>query len=237
MKEIRRKHFRFPAYDDKSGVKLKKNQRRILFEGHDDLMNEMNKQPLFEQMQEFHFGESSVKEQRKRQNLRDTKKTSVQKEILVQHKENLPNYYKDRKMTPTSIKISKSSSKYNGQEKSLDSLVYRKNRRNTIRNRSYFVPKYVPASIIPEPKIQNISDDELIHSMKKTKDSYLLFDDDSIPYQEKKIEKTSVKLGNKSEKKSPNQRKKEKNHGVLERSLQGLIEEQENSLGENSYFK
>lgn len=32
-------------------------------------------------------------------------------------------------------------------------------------------------------------------------------------------------------------RKNRKSHGILERSLQGLIDDQGNSLGENSYFK
>ena len=32
MKEIRRKHFRFPAYDDVTGVKLPKKEKRVLFD-------------------------------------------------------------------------------------------------------------------------------------------------------------------------------------------------------------
>jgi len=42
MNEIRRKHFRFPAYDDEIGVKLAKNQRRVLFDAQDDLLTENN---------------------------------------------------------------------------------------------------------------------------------------------------------------------------------------------------
>ncbi len=37
MKEIRRKHFRFPAYDDELGVKLTSEKKRVLFDGQEDL--------------------------------------------------------------------------------------------------------------------------------------------------------------------------------------------------------
>ncbi len=36
-----------------------------------------------------------------------------------------------------------------------------------VRERSYFVPKYVPASIIPDPRESKISEEHLIESMKK----------------------------------------------------------------------
>ena len=83
MNEIRRKHFRFPAYDDEIGVKLAKNQRRVLFDGQDDLLTENNNQPMFEQMQEFHFAQGDAREQRKRRNLSNSKKSTIPKENLV----------------------------------------------------------------------------------------------------------------------------------------------------------
>ncbi len=49
MKEIRRKHFRFPAYDDELGVKLTSEKKRVLFDGQEDLLTEQNQHP-FEQM-------------------------------------------------------------------------------------------------------------------------------------------------------------------------------------------
>ncbi len=56
---------------------------------------------------------------------------------------------------------------------------------------------------------------------------------------QKKAGSPSVQPFNKAEKEplSATSKRKDKNHGVLERSLKGLIEEQGNSLGENSYFK
>ncbi|HAQ0974694.1 TPA: hypothetical protein IW698_002623, partial [Enterococcus faecium] len=110
-----------------------------------------------------------------------------------------------------------------------------------VRERSYFVPKYVPASIIPDPRESKISEDHLIESMKKTDDSYLLFDTEPTPYQEKRNGEPSVRTFNRTktleETKQSEEKKSKKSHGILERSLQGLIDDQGNSLGENSYFK
>ncbi len=236
MKEIRRKHFRFPAYDDTTGVKLEKKEKRILFDGQDELLTELTKQPMFEQMQEFHFSDDSVKEQRKRRKVGQSKQPTVARENLEKYKDRLPDY-------PVHKGLGRSLSKDSNQVSSVKT-PRRSNQESqtdvpstTKRERSYFVPKYVPASIISEPKEQTISDNELIQSMKKTEDSYLLFDNEPVPYQEKKADEPSVKPFHKSEKNAPEQSKKERGHGILERSLQGLIEDQGNSLGENSYFK
>ena len=239
MKEISRKHFRFPAYDDETGVKLEKNQKRVLFDGQDDLLTEMNSQPLFEQMQEFHFAKNEGKEQRKRRNLSKSNKKNP-KEELVYRKEKLSDYRvptnNETFVQPHSKTTKGTTSKQSNQKHSMG-RSYTENPKNPGRERTYFVPKYVPASIIPDPKTRKISENELVRSMKKSKDSYLLFDNELVPYQEKKVGEPSVKPFNKVEKEPLNQRKKEKGHGVLERSLQGLIEDQGNSLEENSYFK
>lgn len=84
MNEIRRKHFRFPAYDDEIGVKLAKNQRRVLFDGQDDLLTENNNQPMFEQMQEFHFAQGDAREQRKRRKFEQFKKINNSKRKFSQ---------------------------------------------------------------------------------------------------------------------------------------------------------
>lgn len=38
MKEVNRKNFRFPAYDDETGVKLNSTQNRVLFEDEADFL-------------------------------------------------------------------------------------------------------------------------------------------------------------------------------------------------------
>ena len=65
MKEIRRKHFRFPAYDDELGVKLTSEKKRVLFDGQEDLLTEQNQHP-FEQMNEFHFTNTNTEQVRRK---------------------------------------------------------------------------------------------------------------------------------------------------------------------------
>lgn len=236
MKEIRRKHFRFPAYDDVTGVKLPKKEKRVLFDGHDALLTEITKEPMFEQIQEFHFADAGEKEQRKRRKVGHSKKATVVKEDWEKYKEHLPDYTGHKAVGNTLPKTQNPSvSPTRRSNKGYTQKTTEKHR--TRRERSYFVPKYVPASIISEPKEQTIPDRELIQSMEKTEDSYLLFDNEPVPYQEKKVDEPSVKPFHKAEKSVAEQSKKERSHGILERSLQGLIEDQGNSLDENSYFK
>lgn len=236
MKEIRRKHFRFPAYDDVTGVKLPKKERRVLFDGHDMLLTEITKEPMFEQIQEFQFADAREKEQRKRRKVGYSKKKMVVKEDLKKYKEHLPDYTGHKEVGKTlpkpqtpSISPTRRSSEGDTQRTT--------EKHRTRRECSYFVPKYVPASIISEPKEPTIPDRELIQSMEKTEDSYLLFDNEPVPYQEKKVDESFVKPVHRAEKSASEQSKKERSYGILERSLQGLIEDQGNSLDENSYFK
>ncbi|RCN62408.1 hypothetical protein B1132_07445, partial [Enterococcus faecium] len=67
------------------------------------------------------------------------------------------------------------------------------------------------------------------------------FDTEPTPYQEKRNGEPSVRTFNRTktleETKQSEEKKSKKSHGILERSLQGLIDDQGNSLGENSYFK
>ena len=224
MKEIRRKHFRFPAYDDELGVKLTSEKKRVLFDGQEDLLTEQNQHP-FEQMKEFHFTNTNTEQVRRKRRATNGLKSAPRKENLEKHKEKLPDYtgHHHSELTSTGRK------KLFGESS------------RPVRERSYFVPKYVPASIIPDPRESKISEEHLIESMKKTDDSYLLFDTEPTPYQEKRNDEPSVRTFNRTktleETKQSEEKKSKKSHSILERSLQGLIDDQGNSLGENSYFK
>ncbi|WP_165005912.1 MULTISPECIES: hypothetical protein [unclassified Enterococcus] len=246
MKEIRRKHFRFPAYDDETGVKLNKSQQRVLFDGQDDLMTDTTDRPLYEPMQEFHFSETSSQQtRRKRRTLNDSAKAVPHKENLEKHKEQLPDYSGHYQPKTTSTGRKKLFGENTTRPRSENvrparsNNIHQEKTAHTVRERSYFVPKYVPASIIPDPKESQVPENELIDSMKKEKDSYLLFDTEPVPYQEKKVDEPSVKTFNKVEKTSKKKKETEakKGHSILERSLQGLIEDPGNSIGENGYFK
>lgn len=87
MKEIRRKHFRFPAYDDELGVKLTNDKKRVLFDGQEDLLTEQNQSP-FEQMKEFHFTNTNTEKIRRKRRVTNGLKSAPRKENLEKHKEN-----------------------------------------------------------------------------------------------------------------------------------------------------
>ena len=91
MKEIRRKHFRFPAYDDELGVKLTNDKKRVLFDGQEDLLTEQNQSP-FEQMKEFHFTNTNTEKIRRKRRATNGLKSAPRKENLEKHKGKLPDY-------------------------------------------------------------------------------------------------------------------------------------------------
>lgn len=252
MKEIKRKHFRFPAYDDETGVKLNTESNRVLFDGVDDLMNQTDQHPQqrYGRTKEFHFDESEreqTRQRKQRRTISDAAKVAPRQEKLEHYKENLPEYGKHYQPKTTSTGRKKLFGEKN-QVQATQQVVSpaRSTKSSTTSNftheRSYFVPKFIPASIIPDPRETQVTENELIQSMKKEKDAYLLFDTEPTLYQEKKGDKT-VKTFHKGEEetavKATNKKttKAKKAHGVLERSLHGLIEDQGNSLTENSYFK
>ncbi|MBO0482062.1 hypothetical protein [Candidatus Enterococcus courvalinii] len=252
MKEIKRKHFRFPAYDDETGVKLSTESNRVLFDGVDDLMNQTDQHPQqrYGRTKEFHFDESEreqTRQKKQRRTMSETTKVAPRQEKLERYKESLPEYGKhyQPKTSPTGQKKlfgEKNHVQTNQSVTSPARSTKSSKTNNVTHERSYFVPKFIPASIIPDPRETQVTENELIQSMKKTEDAYLLFDTESTPYQEKKGDKT-VKSFHKGEEetavKTTNKKttKAKKAHGVLERSLHGLIEDQGNSLKENSYFK
>lgn len=215
MKEIRRKHFRFPAYDDELGVKLTSEKKRVLFDGQEDLLTEQNQHP-FEQMNEFHFTNTNTEQVRRKRRATNGLKSAPRKENLEKHKEKLPDYtgHHQSELTSTGRKklFGESSRPVRQSETRTES-------RNTMRNssvdtkvqRSYFVPKYVPASIIPDPRESKISEEHLIESMKKTDDSYLLFDTEPTPYQEKRNDEPSVRTFNRTKTLGETKQSEEKN--------------------------
>ena len=77
-----------------------------------------------------------------------------------------------------------------------------------------------------------------MQSMLKTKASYLLFDNEQTPYQERKDHEPSVKKFPSTEGLLTDEvPRKEKKRMALNRSLDGLIAKETNDLNENNYFK
>lgn len=242
---IKRKHFRFPAYDDEIGVKLESENRRVLFGSEEDFITSAKS------------GEVNERSVRRSQKMTNEKQghSIQQKEELAKHKANLPDYNKPRKTEKTATG---KQNLFGEQHKHVANLAKSRTSahsaepmRSTKKNysgRSYFVPKYIPASIIPDEPDSAIREDELIDSMKKTEQSFLMFDTEPAAFQERTDEDPSVKKFNKpkSEVKitrkefkkmdKPTDEATKKHRSILDRSLSGLIEEESTDLEKNGYF-
>ena len=239
--EIKRKHFRFPAYSDETGVKINREGDYTPFSTQESwiLTEDSTDTPFYTQKQPV----DEPKELRR--SLRQTHSKAghslAQKEELKRHRTNLPDYTKR-----TTVEVTKTGKKQLFGDMASKPLFRVKEKKSEVvpsvkreySGRSYFVPKYIPASIIPEEEPTSFSEADLMQSMRKTKESYLLFDNEQTPYQERKDHEPSVKKFPSTEglltEEVP---RKEKNRMALNRSLDGLIAKETNDLNENNYFK
>jgi hypothetical protein len=182
--QVKRKHFRFPAYDDEIGVKLPSENKRILFQ------DEINDEPLTAKRTEFVAP-------KKNEAAKDEQQLKQQQTQLARHKTNLPNYATRAKETEPAAKKKQSlfgTNKRAGWTQTYHKEVTRQTAKprntTTAYNSSYFVPTYVPASIIPDsdPEKPVFSETELLQAIKKDPASYLLLDDEPAAFQVKKRE-------------------------------------------------
>ncbi|MTD38052.1 hypothetical protein GIX45_05270 [Erwinia sp. CPCC 100877] len=195
LAHIKRKHFRFPAYDDEIGVKLTSGNKRTLFE-QDQLLTETDMQPST-------LVTDPVNTQMTHTQTSSTGHSDEQIADLAWHKSNLPNYM----MSHNKIAMPKAkpnlfgnmhkraSQSFNNQAASNKTRTsFSKTSANDSRSR--FVPKYIPASVIPEPNSSSLSEQELISAMKKDQSSYLLFDEEPTAFQAKGNQDPTVKKFN-----------------------------------------
>lgn len=203
--QIKRKHFRFPAYDDEVGVKLTSENKRNLFQ-EEPMLNKNTTQtqqssPIMDPVtiQPAAPQSKQVKQTKNQYVMQDQK----QMEELVRHKTNLPNYMMSHnkvttpKQKPNLFGTMPKKSEYsNGFKRSNGSNKKAATRDYTYDSRSYFVPKYIPASVIPESSTPALSEQELAHAMKKDQNTYLLFDDEPAAFQVKGNEDPTVKKFN-----------------------------------------
>lgn len=270
--DIKRKHTRFPAYDDETGVKIARKDRVPIFKDTEPLITST------------HYSDHSMDEQRSlRRHTRVSQEraghTPQQQRELEKHRANLPDYGKSyhriAKASPTGKRnlfgetTSRTSyivrrkdntprAEYevpyvDKQEPLLDESSPELNVSTDVK-RTRFVPSYVPASVIPDKEDKDVSKEELMAAVKKDANSYLLFDTEPAAYQVKEREedpsiqkfygdeKTSVKMTRSEYKKIGKKKglfdpKDSSKKTILERSLSGLIEEEDSSdLDNNGYF-
>lgn len=242
-----RRNFRFPAYDDQEGVKLHTHERRKLFE--DDVT----------------FLTKSDSRHEEKNYRRSAKKTAEmarhsiqQQEELEKHRSNLPDY--GHRQT---VEVSKTKPDIFGQNHRRAAHQTRPETPSeagqTIKKeysggRSRFVPKYIPASVLPDtPKGESgdFAEQELQEAMHKPADSYLLFDQEPTAFQARNDEDPSVsrfkKTGEPAVGMTRKQYKKaaksqqppfieKQKQSRLEQSIDGLLNENDSAIENSKYF-
>lgn len=182
--QMKRKHFRFPAYDDTLGVKLTPENKRVLFQ----------EESLPQSTQQMDSdGLSVVKEPT--QSTKNMNHSQAQKEELAKHKSNLPNYSAAHEAVSRTSGMKKKTNLF-GSRPNRNYYDFRSKEQGPSKKvsisknygydeRSYFVPKYIPASVVPEEQGPIFTEEELAIAMKKDQNSYLLFDDEPAAFQVK----------------------------------------------------
>ena len=119
-------------------------------------MTEQNQSP-FEQMKEFHFTNTNTEKIRRKRRATNGLKSAPRKENLEKHKGKFTGLY--RPFAKSEITSTGRKKLFGDSSRSVRQSETRTESKHTTRNasvdtkvreRSYFVPKYVPASIIPE---------------------------------------------------------------------------------------
>lgn len=260
--EDRRRHFRFPAFDDDLGVKLPNENERVLFSNEELLTNDAV--------------DNTVKKKTTTYDRED-----YQQEELERHRNNLPDYHASSQQRRKSIDNLHQTHEFSattnrGVKIKRKEATRPSYSRNTARAQqsSYFKPKYVPASIIPDQPIPAFTEEELFASMQKEKDSYLLFDTERASFDVKNDGDPTVQKFHKGAeevavtrkqfkklKKDPSSRqsfsrsmlnteqetaqtpfeKKQKSEGtrtgILDRSLGSIMEEEAQNMQNSKYFQ
>lgn len=201
--QIKRKHFRFPAYDDELGVKLVSENKRTLFQEEPVLTTTATQSQKTTPVIDPISVQPVLKKQPTQTNTQHVSHSQEQVADLARHKSNLPNYMMTHNKT-TSPKqknnlfgnMPKRSSYGFGSDKASSKNKAAFSKDFTYDTRSYFVPKYIPASVIPEEKVPVLTEQELTEAMKKDQNSYLLFDDEPAAFQVKGNEDPTVQKFN-----------------------------------------
>ncbi|EHF1089842.1 TPA: hypothetical protein IU094_002351 [Enterococcus faecalis] len=196
--QVKRKHFRFPAYDDEQGVKLPTDNERNLFQ--DDLIGKAMSGSRRTATPAEDTRQSTPSVQQPTTNQPTTNKqtqqlTAAQQEQLSRHRSNLPDYTKHASKATKKNNSLFGTPKGNGwtqtyKKKEVVAKPSRPAASPLVQKTtpSYFVPKYIPASVIPEEQEPSFTEEELLKAMKKDRRSYVILDDEPTAFQVKDTE-------------------------------------------------
>lgn len=246
--EIKRKNYRFPAYDDNEGVKLHREGKRNLFANDRSWLTPNTAASSKSANTVADTANSRSTDTQDERTLRRSRKETLDKQGLTirqqtelqKHRDNLPDYSK--KITTETDAVGRTSLFGKDPRKSaLRNPATPKKTDDSLKReysgRSYFVPKYIPASVLPDEsnsKDSGVTSEELLTSLKKPQDSYLMFDQEVSAYQEKRKEDPTVKKFPATEVNEEEPATKRK--GILERGLQGLIHDETVNPKNKGYF-
>ncbi|WP_061840492.1 hypothetical protein [Tetragenococcus halophilus] len=228
INQIKRKHSRFPAFSDETGVKLQSEKNHPSFSNDEPwILTEDNDAPLTKTL---------LKQNKKKRGIRRSKKVSQEKTGLTKYEENELKEHKKHLPDYSAKHNSSFGSTYTHatakNESPTDSLQRKNNRR------SYFASKYVPATEANNKNEHKKSEKELLNSLKKSQEDYLMFETDDTNLKSKDNSDVRIHKYDQNELSNREQTKaKNKKAGILNRSLKGMIEEDTNDLKENGYFE
>jgi hypothetical protein len=277
LKEVKRKHFRFPLYADVASLKLKtKRSTRVIFEGDDFITNHVNDRPIIQKEKAAvvssydndHVYKSKVSSNAK------VPKITVDSSNNEAMKINCPSSKRFAKLQDVSGKsvgvpikkqpfyraqdstflknrnLSKDiTAKKTNSQRDYVSELQRENSKTIKQQYSGDVDRFrsrmkkIPSSLSKKQEKSTFTKDELLSSMHKNSESFILFDD----------EKTSANLQNKQNlqqasatKAVINRNLKNKNHTktkdkqarVLDRGLAGIFAEESKGIDKvrNKFF-
>lgn len=163
VNQIKRKHARFPAYSDDTGVKVQSKRYHAPFSNEENwILTEEKNVPLTKPVSQSNKQKPRLRPSKKE--IQEKAGLTIQEQNeLKEHKKHLPNYgFKEEKKTKKtafkkpSFQQNFSSAKQKGQRG------------------SYFASEHIPASMLSKEK--NSHKKELMNSLRKSQDDYLLFD-------------------------------------------------------------
>ena len=245
-----RKHFRFPLVSDDEPVRLANETKRILFEGEPDTLLSGNIDTYVNKKANVSKTTESVKE--------ETTQTRLKKENYTQEKEALKNKSQHAQQLPERRSREMSSAK-RPEIKQTESSINRRSHRpiyqttlnnekkhqtfektTSVRKMSHqapFRPKQLPESLMSEAKTNVWKSAELANQIKEEKKDYLLFDTVNPDFEEDKITNNDNDLNHRKASESdvtnqPMPKKKMR----LEKSLSGIMDEEQSQLRANKYF-
>lgn len=206
--QVTRRYSRFPAFDDEVGVKITPETKRYLFKDEPSMLQSSEgKTAVFAEMKPASAPKANKANAAKATDLKQVH-TKEQIEELKKHKLNLPDYTAKRNQAAErQTKPNLFGNMHKKSRETFENAAFNK-RTNTRKvtsfgepkkqDRTYFVPTYVPASVIPDQPAEEaiISDQELMDAMRKEPGSYLLIDHEDTSFKEKKEDDPSVQRFN-----------------------------------------